>query len=293
MNNRVIKSNYKIKPLDVIKVVLNKEPNEKQSVQPENIPLDIRYEDDSLMVIHKPAGLVVHPGIGNYSGTLVNGLVHYFQSLNLPVLPNNTSDRPGLVHRIDKDTSGLMVISKTEYAMSHLAKQFFNHTVERRYHALVWGNFEEESGTIEGNLGRSARDRLQMMVYEDGEGGKPAITHYRVLMDFYYVSLVECQLETGRTHQIRAHMKYLNHPLFADARYGGDQIVKGTVYTKYKQFVQNCFSLCDRQCLHAKTIGFDHPETGERMRFDSDLPADIQAVIDKWEGYFVAKQRGK
>ena len=289
VNDRSIKANYKIRPQDHIKVVLTKDPSNRGEVLPENIPIDVCYEDESIMVINKPSGLVVHPGIGNYTGTLVNALTYYFQNSALPVLKDNPLDRPGLVHRIDKDTSGLMVIAKTEYAMSHLAKQFFNHTVERRYHALVWGNFDENEGTIEGNLGRSARDRLQMMVYEDGSAGKPAITHYRVLRDYYYVSLVECQLETGRTHQIRAHMKYIKHPLFADARYGGDQIKKGTIYTKYKQFVQNCFTLCNRQCLHAKTLGFIHPVTEEYMRFDSEMPEDIQSVIDKWEGYYRTK----
>lgn len=288
VNDKAVKVNYKVRPLDQIKVILAHEPSENRPVQPEEMELDIVYEDDSVLVINKPSGLVVHPGIGNYSGTLVNGLAHHFK--NLPVLPNNPPSRPGLVHRIDKETTGLMVVAKTEYAMSHLAKQFFDHTVERKYQALVWGNFDEQAGTITGHIARNPSNRFQMTVFEDGEVGKHAVTHYKVIQDYYYVTFIECQLETGRTHQIRAHMKYVGHPLFADAKYGGDRIVKGTVYSKYKQFVQNCFALCDRQCLHAQSLGFDHPETGERMKFTSELPQDIRSVLDKWEGYFKSKK---
>jgi len=291
VNNKEIKANYKVRPGDHIKVVMARDPSDHHDVLPEDIPLDVVHEDESLLVINKPTGLVVHPGIGNYSGTLVNALAHYFMDKDLPLLPRNARDRPGLVHRIDKDTTGLMVIAKTDYAMTHLAKQFFDHTVERRYQALVWGNFDESEGTITGHLARNPSNRFQMTVFEDGEVGKHAVTHYRVLEDFYYVTLVECQLETGRTHQIRAHMKYMGHPLFADTKYGGNQIIKGTVYTKYKQFVQNCFALCDRQCLHAKTLGFVHPETGEEMRFESPLPTDMDNVLQKWRGYFESKQR--
>lgn len=291
VNDKPIKNNYKVKPGDQVRVLITKDPSEQTDVLPEDIAIDVVYEDDSILIINKQAGLVVHPGIGNHRGTLVNALAYYFEQKKLPLLPNNPRNRPGLVHRIDKDTTGLMVIAKTEYAMSHLAKQFFDHTVERRYQALVWGNFDEPKGTITGNLARNPSDRFQMKVFEDEDIGKHAITHYRLLEDYYYVSLIECQLETGRTHQIRAHLKHIGHPLFADRRYGGDQIIKGTVYSKYKQFVKNCFDLCDRQCLHAKTLGFTHPETGEAMRFDSELPQDIQDVLNKWKSYFVSKQK--
>jgi len=290
VNEKEVKSNYKVRPLDVVRVLLPKDPSERHEVLPEDIPLDVVYEDEYVLVLNKPAGLVVHPGIGNYTGTLVNGLVHHFRNTTLPVLPSNTPDRPGLVHRIDKDTTGLMVVAKTEFAMTHLAKQFFDHTVERKYLALVWGNFEEQEGTITGHIGRNPSNRFQMTVFEDGDAGKHAVTHYKVLEDFYYVTLIECQLETGRTHQIRAHMKYLGHPLFADTKYGGDIIMKGTVYTKYKQYVTNCFKLCPRQCLHAATLGFTHPETGERMRFESPPPDDIQQVIEKWRAYYLLFQ---
>ncbi len=290
VNKKQIKPNYKVKPNDFIQVFMAHDPFREMDVLPENIPLKVIYEDDALMIINKPAGMVVHPGISNPNGTLVNALTYYFQNLDLPLLPNNPRDRPGIVHRIDKDTTGLMIIAKTDYAMTHLARQFFNHTVMRKYHAIVWGNFDEVEGSIEGHIGRSMRDRAKMDVYEDGEYGKAAKTHFRVLKDFYYVSLVECQLETGRTHQIRVHMKHVGHPVFGDGKYGGDQIMKGTVYTKYKQFVTNCLALCNRHCLHAKTIGFDHPDTGERMTFDSTLPDDMLNVIRKWEGYFEQKR---
>ena len=290
VNDLPIKSNYKVRPLDTIKILLLRDPEADSKILPENIPLNIVYEDESLMVIDKPAGLVVHPGIANPSGTLVNGLVYYLQNKNLPVMEGNPTNRPGIVHRIDKDTTGLMVIAKTDYAITHLAKQFFDHTVERKYWALVWGNFDHNEGTIQGHIGRDLRDRFKMSVFEEGDYGKHAITHFKVLKDFYYVTLLECQLETGRTHQIRVHMKYINHPLFGDDKYGGDRIVKGTVYTKYKQFVDNCFKLCSRHCLHAKVLGFEHPETGKRMRFESDLPEDISAVIEKWKSYFQNKK---
>ncbi|OYU79075.1 MAG: RNA pseudouridine synthase [Flavobacterium sp. BFFFF1] len=279
VNDVPVKSNYKVKPLDVVTIMLSHPPFENR-VDPENIPLDIVYEDDALLLINKPPGLVVHPGHGNYTGTLVNALAYHFESL-----PMNSSNRPGLVHRIDKDTSGLLVIAKTESALSHLAKQFENKTSEREYVALVWGNVKDDFGTIEGNLARHLKDRMQMAVFADPEIGKPAITHYKVLERFGYVTLVSCILETGRTHQIRAHMKHLGHPLFNDERYGGHLILKGTTFTKYKQFIENCFKILPRQALHAKTLGFVHPVTGEMMRFDTELPEDMQQVIEKWRNY--------
>ncbi|MEM7104179.1 MAG: RluA family pseudouridine synthase [Bacteroidota bacterium] len=288
VNDKQIKPNYKIKPNDVITIVLPTVPKEK-GVIPEDIPLDIRYEDDDLIVLHKPAGMVVHPGVGNHSGTLVNALAHHFKSL--PVMKGNQPDRPGLVHRIDKDTSGLMVVAKSEYAMTHLAKQFFDHTIERKYVALVWGEPDIPEGTYTDNIGRHKRHRLEMATYpEGGEEGKVAITHYRLLEGLYYVSLVECELETGRTHQIRVHMKYNGHPLFNDERYGGDKIVKGTVYTKYRQFVENCFKLLPRQGLHAKSLGFVHPAIGKEMFFESDLPEDMSAALDKWRKYVAGRK---
>jgi len=285
VDNEVVKPNHMLKPGQVITILLPKPPDLSESVVPEDIPLDIRYEDDDLMIIHKPAGMVVHPGVGNPGGTLVNALAFHLQKPDMPVLPGNSPDRPGLVHRIDKDTSGLVLIAKNDYAMTHLAKQFFDHTVTREYNAIVWGAPDPPNGTIEGNLGRDPRFRQLMMVYVDGEGGKEARTHYEILEDLYYVSLVKCILETGRTHQIRVHMKYIGHPVFNDSRYGGDRIWKGTVYTKYKQFVDNCFDMCPRQALHARTIGFDHPTTGKRMLFESELPADMKNVLDKWRHY--------
>ncbi|MCG9790888.1 RluA family pseudouridine synthase [Flavobacterium algicola] len=278
-NDIPVKSNYKVKPFDVVTVMLTHPPYENH-ILPENIPLDIVYEDDVLLLVNKEPGLVVHPGHGNYTGTLVNALAFHFENL-----PMNSSERPGLVHRIDKDTSGLLVIAKTEAAMTHLAKQFEAKTTEREYVALVWGNIDEEGGTIEGNLARHLKDRMQMAVYADPEVGKPAITHYKVLERFGYVTLVSCVLETGRTHQIRAHMKHIGHPIFNDERYGGHLILKGTTFTKYKQFIDNCFKVLPRQALHAKTLGFVHPTTKEHMRFDTDLPNDFQECIDKWRGY--------
>ena len=238
------------------------------------------FEDEVLVVLNKPAGLVVHPGHGNYSGTLLNGLLHHFKQL-----PKNANDRPGLVHRIDKDTSGLLVVAKTDTAMTHLAKQFFDKTSERKYTALVWGDVKEDAGTIKGAIGRHPKNRLQMAVFEDNSQGKEAVTHYQVMERFGYVTLLECQLETGRTHQIRAHMKHFGHTLFNDARYGGDSILKGTSFSKYKQFVENCFTLLPRQALHAKTLGFIHPVSGKLMQFDSSLPDDFISAVEKWRHY--------
>ncbi len=279
VNEQVVKSNYKVKAGDQVKVLFAHPPYENL-LTPEPLDLDIIYEDDILVVLNKPAGLVVHPGHGNYSGTLLNGLLHHFQQL-----PKNSNNRPGLVHRIDKDTSGLLVVAKTEEAMTHLAKQFFDKTSERKYMALVWGDFEEDQGTVKGAIGRHPKNRLQMTVFEDNSQGKEAITHFKVLERFGYVTLLECQLETGRTHQIRAHMKFKGHTLFNDARYGGDKILKGTSFTKYKQFVENCFSLLPRQALHAKTLGFIHPETQEKMQFDSPMPDDLESALQKWRQY--------
>ena len=281
VNDIVVKANYKVKPSDVVRVVLAHPPHENLLVA-ENIPIDIVYEDDEVIVVNKPAGMVVHPGHGNYSGTLVNGLIYHIENL-----PKNSNERPGLIHRIDKDTSGLLLIAKTEFAMANLAKQFFDRTTERRYVALVWGNLEEDQGTITGHIGRSFKNRLQMDVFPEGEHGKPAITHYKVLERFSYVTLVECKLETGRTHQIRAHFKHIGHPLFNDERYGGDKVLKGTTFTKYKQFIENCFTLLPRQALHAKTLGFEHPITKKWLQFDSELPEDIQAAIEKWRNYTI------
>jgi len=279
VNDIPVKSNYKVKPFDVVTVMLTHPPYENH-ILPEDLPLNIVYEDDALLLINKEPGMVVHPGHGNYTGTLVNALAHHFDNL-----PMNSSERPGLVHRIDKDTSGLLVVAKTEAAMTHLAKQFEAKTSEREYIALVWGNVAEEEGTIEGNLARHLKDRMQMAVFADPEIGKPAITHYKVLERFGYVTLISCRLETGRTHQIRAHMKHIGHPLFNDERYGGHLILKGTTFTKYKQFIENCFKALPRQALHAKTLGFVHPTTGEMMRFDTELPQDFQDCIEKWRNY--------
>jgi RluA family pseudouridine synthase len=279
VNDSTVKSNYKVKAFDVVRVMLTHPPYENHIV-PENIPLDIVYEDDTLLLINKKPGMVVHPGHGNYTGTLVHALAYHFDNL-----PMNSSERPGLVHRIDKDTSGLLVIAKTEAAMSHLAKQFEAKTSEREYVALVWGNVVADAGTIEGNVARHVKDRMQMAVFADPEIGKPAVTHYKVLERFGYVTLISCQLETGRTHQIRVHLKHIGHTLFNDERYGGHLILKGTTFTKYKQFIDNCFKILPRQALHAKTLGFVHPTTGEMMRFDTELPQDFQDCIEKWRGY--------
>ena len=281
VNGNAVKQNYKVKAEDEVKVMFEHPPYESL-LTPENIPLDIVYEDDTLLVVNKSAGMVVHPGHGNYSGTLINALIYHFDNL-----PNNSSDRPGLVHRIDKDTSGLLVVAKTEYAMAHLSKQFFNKTSEREYVALVWGNVDDDEGTIEGNIGRHPKNRLQNTVYygEEADNGKPAVTHYEVIERFGYVTLVTCKLETGRTHQIRVHMKHIGHTLFNDERYGGERILKGTSFTKYKQFVDNCFKVLPRQALHAKTLGFEHPTTKEWMSFNSPVPEDIEACIERWRNY--------
>lgn len=281
VNEQPVKPNYKVHPGDVMTISFPAPPRVTDIV-PENIPLNIVFEDDHLLVINKPAGMVVHPAYQNWTGTLVNALAYHFQQL--PHLPGNDG-RPGLVHRIDKDTSGLLVIAKDEITLSGLARQFFDHTIERRYQALVWGVPEPAEGTINVNVGRSLKDRRVTVAFPEGDMGRHAITHYRLLRDFRYVSLVECRLETGRTHQIRAHMKYAGHPLFNDAMYGGDEVVKGTTFTKYKQFVENCFKMIPRQALHAKTLGFIHPVTGKSLLFDSELPQDIVDVLAKWEHY--------
>ena len=281
VNGNPVKSNYRVKPGDEVTVVMDY-PRRELKIIPENIPLNIVYEDDQLLVINKPPGLVVHPGHGNYSGTLVNALAYRYKDLPL----YNASDpRPGLVHRIDKNTSGLLLVAKTEQAKLNLALQFFNKTTKRQYCALVWGNLAEEEGTIEGNIGRSPKDRQVFTVFADAKMGKPAVTHYRVIERLGYVNLVECVLETGRTHQIRVHMKHIGHPLFNDDNYGGDQILRGTTFTKYKQFVANCFELMPRQALHAQMLGFVHPVTGEALVFESELPQDFKSVIDKWRNY--------
>jgi 23S rRNA pseudouridine1911/1915/1917 synthase len=286
VNEKVIKASYKVKPSDVITISLPTPPRDTE-ILPEDITLNIVFEDEHLLVVNKSAGMVVHPAYGNWTGTLVNALVFHFQ--NLPTSQNGEI-RPGLVHRIDKDTSGLLVIAKTELAMTHLAKQFYDHTIERTYYALVWGEPKENSGTINANLGRSPKDRRLTTVYPENEG-KTAITHYQVVENLHYVSLVSCKLETGRTHQIRAHMQHLGHPIFNDAMYGGDKILKGTVFAKYRQFVDNCFKLMPRQGLHAKSLGFTHPATGTWLQFDSELPEDFVAVLDKWRDYIKYQQQ--
>lgn len=283
VNDKTVKVNYRVKPGDLIQVFLTTEPREIEII-PQNIPIDIVYEDEDVIVVNKPASMVVHPGYGNYTSTLLNALTYHFQQ-------NESGEvKPLLVHRIDKDTTGLLLVAKNEYAQTFLAKQFFDHTTERKYTALVWGDLKEEEGTIEGNIGRSLKDRKVMAVFPDGDYGKTAITHWKVLKRFGYVTLVECQLETGRTHQIRAHMRYVGHPLFADATYGGDQILKGTTFSKYKQFINNCFQIISRQALHATTIGFLHPTKLERMNFSSTLPQDMKDVIEKWEAYTTANK---
>ncbi len=282
VNGESVKPNYKVKPGDEVRVMMSQPPREIEII-PENIPLSIVYEDDALIVVNKPAGLVVHPGYGNYTGTLVNALAWHFR--DLPMFKDNTDPRPGLIHRIDKNTSGLLVIAKTETAKIKLAAQFADHTSERTYQAIIWGSPKADEGTITGHIGRSLKNRKVMTVFPEGEYGKHAITHFKVLQRFDYVSLIECKLETGRTHQIRAHMKHIGHPIFNDNEYGGDRILKGTTFTKYKQFVRNCFEHCPRQALHAKTLGFKHPVTEELMRFDSDLPGDMSQLLDRWTNY--------
>jgi len=280
-NEKSVKSNYRVKPHDVITVMLDR-PYYDNEVIPEDIPLNIVYEDDALMVVNKPAGMVVHPAHGNYSGTLINGVAWHMK--DVPNWDMNDA-HVGLVHRIDKDTSGLLVIAKTPDAKTHLGDQFFHKTTKRRYQALVWGNFDEDEGTVVGNIGRNPKDRMQMTVLPEGEG-KYAVTHYRVLERFGFVTLVECILETGRTHQIRVHMKHIGHVLFNDERYGGNEVLRGNRTAKYKQFINNCFEICPRQALHAMTLGFVHPVTGEEMYFTSELPADMSALLDKWRNYY-------
>jgi 23S rRNA pseudouridine1911/1915/1917 synthase len=287
VNTVQVRPNYKVKPLDDIIIYSDLSP-EETDVLPEDIPLNIIFEDEHLIVLYKDAGVVVHPGSGNYSGTLLNGVAYYLRQKD-PSFSTDQLPRFGLVHRIDKNTSGLLVLAKTDVAMRHIAKQFFDHTVKRKYVALVWGDMQKDEGTIVAHVGRHQRFRKLFEAYPEGDHGKEAITHYKVLERFGYVTLVECTLETGRTHQIRVHMKYIGHPLFNDDFYGGDKIVKGTVYAKYKQFVENCFALCPRQALHAKTLGFIHPVSGKEMYFETEIPADIQAVIDKWRNYVSKK----
>ncbi len=280
-NDQPVKPNYKVRPLDIITIVLAYPPRDTD-IYPEDIPLNVVYEDQDILVINKEAGMVVHPGHGNFSGTLLNALVYYFQN----TLENIAIDaKPYLAHRIDKDTTGILLIAKNELAQSKLAKQFFDHTIDRTYHALVWGDVRDNEGAITGNIARSGRDRTVMAIYDDEEVGRHAVTHYRVLERFGYVTMVECRLETGRTHQIRAHFKHIGHPLFNDAKYGGDEILRGTTFTKYKQFIQNCFNLIPRQALHAKSLGFIHPSSRNPMIFDSELPDDFQAVLEKWRRY--------
>ena len=290
VNDQMVKPNYKVRPGDHIVINIPR-PLGYGTLQAEPIPIDIRYEDDHLLVLYKPAGLVVHPGVGNYSGTLVNGLLHHYQQIEWPQQESPYRDRPGLVHRIDKNTSGLLVIAKTDDALVHLSKQFHDHTIRREYYAIIWGAPDKSEGTIRVHIGRHPTRRLMHYAYEDGDHGKPAVTHYQVVEDLYYISLVKCQLETGRTHQIRVHFKYLNHPIFSDSRYGGDSILKGTVYTKYKQFVQNCFDILPRQALHAKSLGFIHPKTNKEMFFDTDLPDDMANVLEKWRHYLTHRKR--
>lgn len=281
VNDKAVKSSYKIKPNDNISIVLPYPPNENELL-PENIPLNIVFEDEDLIIINKPAGMVVHPAKGNYTGTMVNALLWHFK--DLPYFSEGKV-RPGLVHRIDKDTSGLLVVAKNEIAHSKLAKQFFDKTSQRTYLAFVWGIFSEKSGTINGNIGRSPKDRKKMAIFPDNDQGKIAVTHFKVLEEFRYTSLIECKLETGRTHQIRAHFEFIKHPLFSDSMYGGDKIIKGNTFAKYRQFVENCFKICPRQALHAKSLGFSHPRTKKWLFFDSDLPDDMKFLVNNWKEY--------
>lgn len=285
VNGNAVKPNYKVKPLDEISIVLPY-PHRELELIPEDIPVNIVYEDDSLIVVNKEAGMVVHPGHGNYTGTLVNAMMWHLKDL---LLFQKGEIRPGLVHRIDKDTSGILVIAKTEYALNKLAKQFYDRTIKRTYNALVWGTFDHESGTVTGNIARSPRDRMKMQVFEDPGTGKTAVTHYRVIKNLGHVCLIECRLETGRTHQIRVHMEYIKHPVFNDERYGGNKILRGTTSGKYKQFIDNCFELMPTHALHAKSLGFTHPEDGREMFFDSGLPKNMALLIEKWENYISSK----
>ncbi|HAP02408.1 MAG TPA: RNA pseudouridine synthase [Bacteroidetes bacterium] len=284
VNGTEIASNYKVKPKDIITIMLP-EPKSEYDVLPENIPLNIVNEDAQLAIINKQAGMVVHPGVGNWSGTLVNALLFHFNQL--PSVKGNEI-RPGLVHRIDKDTTGLVVVAKDEYSLNFLAKQFAAHTIDRKYIALVWGDVKNDEGTIVGHIGRNLKDRKKMDIFPEGNHGKEAVTHYKVIERFHYVTLIECKLETGRTHQIRVHMKSIGHPLFNDETYGGNKILKGTVYAKYRQFVENCFELCKRQALHAASLGFIHPKSGKHVYFESELPDDMKQVIEKWRSYYAS-----
>lgn len=287
VNDEVVKANYKVKPGDVVTIMMDY-PRRELKIIPEDIPLDIVYEDDDVVVVNKQPGMVVHPGHGNYTGTLVNALAYRYK--DLPMY-NSEDTRPGLVHRIDKNTSGLLVVAKNENAKTHLSKQFFDKTTKRRYYAIVWGDIKEEEGTVVGNIGRSLKNRQVFTVFPDGDYGKHAVTHYKVVERLGYVNLVECVLETGRTHQIRVHMKYIGHTLFNDDNYGGDKILKGTTFTKYKQFVQNCFDVLPRHALHAQMLGFIHPTTGEEMIFESPIPEDMLGCIDKWRNYIVNRNQ--
>lgn len=292
VNEMDVKPNYKVKPGNIISIILPKSLEESYQIAAQPIPLNIVYEDEDVMVINKPAGLAVHPGVGIPNGTLVNAVAWHLQESmkNLPVKEGNEANRAGIVHRIDKDTTGLMVVAKTDFAMTHLANQFFHHTIERRYQALVWGDMEGDSGTVRANIGRNPNDRRLFMTFPEGDDGKWAVTHWRTIERFYYCSLVECQLETGRTHQIRVHLKSIGHTLFGDPRYGGNQILKGTLYSKYKQFVETNLQLLPRQALHAKVLGFQHPRTGEFIRFESELPEDMKTVLERWRTYLQGRK---
>jgi 23S rRNA pseudouridine1911/1915/1917 synthase len=298
VNDKAVKSNYKVKPFDVITVVFAHPPRDLELI-PQNIPINIVYEDADLVIVNKDPGMVVHPGYGNYSGTLVNALIYHFNQLPVSNYAGTVEAtkkskeqavlRPGLVHRLDKNTSGIMVVAKSETAMVKLAKDFFDRNLDRIYYALVWGDFQEDEGTVTGNVGRHLKDRKRMDVFPpDSEEGKHAVTHYKVLERFGYVTLIQCKLETGRTHQIRVHMKHIGHSLFNDETYGGDRILKGTTFAKYKQFVENCFAIMPRHALHAKSLGFNHPTTGKYIHFDSEIPADMLAVLNKWRGYAIS-----
>jgi 23S rRNA pseudouridine1911/1915/1917 synthase len=287
VNNKIVQPNYKVRPSDEIIMYSDKEVNNEEIIA-EEVPLHIVFEDDDILIIDKPPGLVVHPASGNYSGTVINGIAWRIQQAN-PEVPAGNLPRFGLVHRIDKNTSGLLVLAKNEKSLTSLAKQFFDHSVKRQYVALVWGDFKEQTGTVKAHVGRHKRFRKIFDAYPDGEQGKEATTHYKVLERFGYVSLIQCELETGRTHQIRVHMQHIGHPLFNDDTYGGDKIVKGTVFTKYKQFVDNCFAICPRQALHARTLGFIHPVTRKEVLFESELPEDMKKLIEKWRGYATNK----
>jgi 23S rRNA pseudouridine1911/1915/1917 synthase len=287
VNTKAVKSNYKVRGNDSIQLIIPKH-SENYDLIPEDIPIDIVYEDADVIIINKAPDIVVHPGLGNYRGTLINAVLHHFK--NLP--KTKEEFRPGLVHRLDKGTSGLIILAKTEHALAHLAKQFFDRTIQRKYMALVWGDVKDEEGTVTANIGRDTRDRKQMEVYPEGDKGKHAVTHYKVIERLHYVTLIECKLETGRTHQIRVHMKHIGHTLFNDKRYGGDRILKGTVYSKYKQFVENCFAIMPRQALHAATLGFVHPATGEKMFFEAPLPDEFKSVLEKWRKYWTNPNAG-